>query len=68
MGLNQMTRLAQYAKLLRQNPSEVSALADDLVIHVTGFFRDAAAWEALRTQVIAPLMEQRERNSSIRAG
>jgi two-component system CheB/CheR fusion protein len=66
MSLNQIDELGDYAKLLRQNPSEASALADDLMIHVTGFFRDPEAWEALREKVIVPLVEERETGSSIR--
>jgi two-component system CheB/CheR fusion protein len=45
MGLARLTDMCEYARLLRQSPSEVTALADDLLIHVTGFFRDAPAWE-----------------------
>ncbi|HEX3358161.1 MAG TPA: chemotaxis protein CheB, partial [Tepidisphaeraceae bacterium] len=67
MGLTQNTKMDDYVRTLRQNPAEVSALADDLVIHVTGFFRDAACWEALRTQVIVPLVADREDNGAIRA-
>lgn len=66
MGINRLTRLSEYAKLLRQSPSEVSALADDLLIHVTGFFRDADAWETLRRQIIVSLIGSREPDSSIR--
>jgi two-component system, chemotaxis family, CheB/CheR fusion protein len=66
MSLNQVDELGEYAKFLRQNPSEASALSDDLMIHVTGFFRDAEAWEALRQQVIVPLVHSREPDSSIR--
>lgn len=67
MGLNQVTRMSEYAKLLRQRPAEVTALSDDLMIHVTGFFRDPEAWETLREQVIKPLVEERANGSSIRA-
>ncbi|MCE9658042.1 MAG: chemotaxis protein CheB, partial [Burkholderiales bacterium] len=66
MGLHQLLKLADYVKLLRTTPSEVTALADDLVIHVTGFFRDAPAWEALRERVIKPLVAERESNTSLR--
>ncbi len=66
MSLNQVEELGDYAKLLRQNPSEASALSDDLMIHVTGFFRDEEAWEALRQRVIVPLVQSREPDSSIR--
>ncbi len=67
MGLNQLTSIAEYARLLRQNPTEVSALADDLMIHVTGFFRDPEIWEALRTQVVQPLVAERADDGAIRA-
>src|SRR5581483_3622670 len=33
MGLNRIVKLSEYAKLLRQSPAEISALADDLLIH-----------------------------------
>ena len=66
MGLTRTTDLADYVRLLRQSPLEVQALADDLLIHVTGFFRDADAWEALRQRVIAPLVTSREVGSEVR--
>ncbi len=67
MGLARLTKLADYARVLRQTPGEVSALADDLLIHVTGFFRDPDAWEALRERVIVPLIASRDPDSAIRA-
>jgi two-component system, chemotaxis family, CheB/CheR fusion protein len=66
MGLNRVTRLGEYARLLRQTPSEVVALSDDLLIHVTGFFRDPLAWESLRERVIVPLVASRNNDDSIR--
>lgn len=67
MGLTRTATLAEYARLLRQTPGEVTALADDLLIHVTGFFRDPEAWEALRERVVAPLVEAREPGGPVRA-
>ena len=66
MGLNRLTELGKYARLLRQSNVEVTGLADDLLIHVTGFFRDPDAWEALRQQVIIPLVRSRESDATIR--
>jgi two-component system CheB/CheR fusion protein len=66
MGLAQIDSFIQYAKFLRQNLPEVSALSDDLMIHVTGFFRDPDAWEALRQRVIDPLVAERTSDSTIR--
>jgi two-component system CheB/CheR fusion protein len=66
MGLARLTDMAEYVKFLRQSPGEVTALADDLLIHVTGFFRDPDAWEVLRHQVIVPLVKDRQPGDSIR--
>jgi two-component system CheB/CheR fusion protein len=67
MGLTRLGGIADYARHLRQSPSEVTALADDLLIHVTGFFRDPEAWEALREKVVVPLVEGREAGGPVRA-
>jgi two-component system CheB/CheR fusion protein len=66
MSLSQVETLSEYAKFLRQNPPEVAALSDDLMIHVTGFFRDIEAWLVLRNEVIIPLVDEREAESTIR--
>ena len=66
ISLNQIESLADYAHFLRRTSAEVPALSDDLMIHVTGFFRDPEAWEALREQAIAPLMAERAEGSSVR--
>jgi two-component system, chemotaxis family, CheB/CheR fusion protein len=67
MQLNHRTSLEHYLVLLKDHPEEVQALFDDLLISVTSFFRDPAAWEALRKQVIAPLVEHIQPNRTIRA-
>ena len=66
MGLNRLTDLGEYARLLRQSPVEIAALIDDLLIHVTGFFRDPEAWEALRQHVVIPLIASRESGELLR--
>lgn len=66
MGLHQLLELEGYVKLLRQSPSEATALSDDLVIHVTGFFRDREVWETFRERVIVPLVAERDTGSVIR--
>ena len=67
MGLSAVTKLTEYAAVLRDRHEEVIALANDLMINVTGFFRDPEAWEALRTTVIGPLVAGRENAEPIRA-
>ncbi len=66
MGLHQIESLSTYAERLRTNSAEVKALAADLTINVTGFFRDPQAWDTLAAKVIAPLVRERPANSTIR--
>ncbi|WP_254509389.1 chemotaxis protein CheB [Anatilimnocola floriformis] len=66
MGLCRIATLGEYARHLRQNPTEVTGLSDDLLIHVTGFFRDPDAWEVLRQRVIVPLIAGRESDTALR--
>jgi two-component system CheB/CheR fusion protein len=66
MGLNQINSLGEYTKFLRQNTTEVSALSDDLMIHVTGFFRDPESWDALMKKIIEPLVAERDADAPIR--
>ncbi|HEX7238319.1 MAG TPA: chemotaxis protein CheB, partial [Gammaproteobacteria bacterium] len=66
MQLNHRSGFEPYLALLRESPEEVQALFDDLLISVTAFFRDAATWEALRVQVIVPLVERAQGDESIR--
>ena len=66
MGLHQIERLGDYIERLHSDPKEVRALAADLTINVTGFFRDPDAWQVLADKVIAPLVRERPTESAIR--
>ncbi|HUN72291.1 MAG TPA: chemotaxis protein CheB [Steroidobacteraceae bacterium] len=66
MQLSHCAGLEQYLTFLKDRPEEVQALFDDLLISVTSFFRDPAAWEALRAMVVGPLVEQSVPNQPIR--
>lgn len=45
---------------LQENPREIELLFQDLLIGVTSFFRDPAAFDALERKVIAPLVAGRK--------
>ena len=47
--------MPKYVELLRNDPAEVTALFKDLLINVTSFFREPAAWQILQEQVIRPI-------------
>lgn len=67
MGLRQIVTLADYASLLAQQPGELDALRRDLLIGVTGFFRDPEAWRVLEKNVVEPLVASRRPGESVRA-
>ena len=48
MGLHQIDKIATYVRFLRENPQELELLFKELLIGVTSFFRDPAAWEQLQ--------------------
>ncbi len=66
MGLAHTIRLRDYVTFLRGNSPEVGALIRDLMINVTSFFRDPDAWEVLRQQVIAPLVQRAPEQGELR--
>ena len=66
MGLNHIDHLGDYLAHLRENPDEVKRLARDLLLSVTSYFRDAEAFRALETGVIAPLVAAKDSQDSIR--
>jgi two-component system CheB/CheR fusion protein len=62
MALSHAETLEAYGRILRENPTEVDALARDILISVTSFFRDPEAFEALKS-VVFPRLLARESNS-----
>jgi len=66
MQIARLTRIEDYVERLRQDGDEVTALFRDLLINVTNFFRDAGAFEALKTQVLPRLFEGRGANDTVR--
>ena len=67
LSLANIASLEDYLVILRNDPAEAALLVKDLLINVTSFFRDAEAWTALCSLVIAPLVALRETGSTIRA-
>jgi len=58
-GIHHLASLSDYLRLLQANPAEVDNLAKDMLIGVSSFFRDPEAFEELRRNVIAPLVQKR---------
>lgn len=66
LGLKNIDTLDAYVEELRTSPNELITLAGDLMISVTGFFRDTDAWKALAGLVIAPIIQERKTGAAIR--
>lgn len=52
MKVHQISTPRQYIQFLQRNPAEIDTLFNELLISVTSFFRDPAAWEALAPALI----------------
>ncbi len=66
MVLYRLEKLEDYVTYLQNNPAEVEALFQDFLIHVTSFFRDSNAFEALKNQVFPSIMQNRSPDEPIR--
>jgi two-component system, chemotaxis family, CheB/CheR fusion protein len=51
MALYRLEKLEDYLRYLYENPAEVQALSQEILINVTSFFRDADAFEALKREI-----------------
>jgi two-component system CheB/CheR fusion protein len=59
-------RLGDYVRYARENPEEAHALAQDILIRVTRFFRDPAAFEVLSRKAIPDLIRKTPRDRAAR--
>jgi two-component system CheB/CheR fusion protein len=66
MVVHKTENLKDYLRLIGKRPEELDELYRDLLIHVTGFFREAEAFEALRKHVYPKLFEGRKPDNPIR--
>jgi two-component system CheB/CheR fusion protein len=57
---------AEYVEMLRDEPTELDKLYQDLLIGVTQFFRDPEAFAALETDVIPKLVDNLKQNEELR--
>ena len=66
MALRRTASLSEYAGALRIDSAEALSMARDMLIHVTSFFRDAEAFDALEQHVFRELAKTKQEGSSIR--
>lgn len=67
MGIHQIGKLKAYVRYLQENSQELDLLFKELLIGVTNFFRDPAAWDQLRDRALPELFENRPHGQTLRA-
>jgi len=60
MALHKFEQLKDYLRYLRERPSELDDLFQDILINVTGFFRDPEVFDALTQQVFPTIIKNRK--------
>jgi two-component system CheB/CheR fusion protein len=60
MALHKSESLAEYLDFLRRDPAEVEQLYGDILIRVTGFFRDPEVFETLQRDVFPGIISAHE--------
>jgi two-component system CheB/CheR fusion protein len=66
MVLQKLDTLKEYAACLRSSPAEVEALFQDILICVTGFFRDAKMFDLLKKKIFPKILKNRQDDAPIR--
>ena len=58
MMVHKLEHLRDYVRYLQTTPKEVEHLFHDLLINVTGFFRDPEAFDALKEKVLTRILKE----------
>jgi two-component system CheB/CheR fusion protein len=66
MILNKKLGLRQYREFVEATPGEAEALYQDLLVSVTGFFRNPDVFDALKKETFPELLRHRENAETIR--
>jgi len=66
MFLYKLEHLEDYAAYLQEHPAEVKALYEEILIHVTSFFRDIEAFELLKVLVFPNITQNKSAEKPIR--
>lgn len=59
MTLHHLDTIDEYVSYVENKPSEVEALYNDILIRVTGFFRDPEVFDALCTEIVPQMLRDR---------
>ncbi|MFB6352295.1 MAG: chemotaxis protein CheB, partial [Bradymonadaceae bacterium] len=66
MQVHQIETLGAYKNYLEDHDDEMDALFEELLIGVTGFFRDLEAWQRLDDEVLTELFDRKSTGDELR--
>jgi two-component system CheB/CheR fusion protein len=66
-AIHELESISDYAAFLRHNGHEADLLFQELLIGVTGFFRDFSVWDYLGDTILPELLEEAGENRRLRA-
>jgi two-component system CheB/CheR fusion protein len=66
MALQKIDNWKEYGEYLRAHPSEAKDLYNDILIHVTGFFRDPGVFQLLKRKILPRMLKQKGPDDSVR--
>ncbi|KPQ32393.1 MAG: two-component system, chemotaxis family, CheB/CheR fusion protein [Phormidesmis priestleyi Ana] len=66
MLLYKLENVADYAAYLQAHPEEIKALYEEILIHVTHFFRDIKAFDLLKSRVFPTITQNKSADTPIR--
>ncbi|HKQ38479.1 MAG TPA: chemotaxis protein CheB [Verrucomicrobiae bacterium] len=66
MVLHTVDELPDYVKIVQGQPAEAEALFNDLLISVTGFFRDSGFYDVLKKKILPRLLKNRPEDAPLR--
>jgi two-component system, chemotaxis family, CheB/CheR fusion protein len=66
MLLGKWNSLADYVRRLESDPGELKSLYQDILIHVTRFFRDPEAFRALESSVLPEIVKNKDPKDTLR--
>ncbi len=66
MALRKIPKLPQYLEYLRAHRAEVTALCEDILVHVTGFFREPETFRTLKETVLPKILSGKRPGEPLR--
>ncbi len=66
MNMHQIKNISTYVRFFQESPKEINSLFKEMLIGVTGFFRDSEAFEKLKRDIIPVLLDKKPVDYQIR--